>query len=46
MAVAIMRYRAGVLKWRFDKLKQLDRKIWKLLIMHKGPHTKSRQTLR
>ena len=46
MAVAIMRYGAGVLKWRFDELKELDRRIWKLLIMHKGHHTKSRQTLR
>ena len=36
MAVAIMRYGAGVLKWRFDELKELDRRIWKLLIMHKG----------
>ena len=40
-AVVIMRYGAGVLKWRFDKLKELDRKTRKLLTMHKGLHPKS-----
>ena len=40
-AVAIIRYGAGVLEWMFDKLKELDRKTRKLLIVHKGLHSKS-----
>ena len=40
-AVVIMRYGAGVLKWIFDKLKELDRKTQKLLKMHKGLYPKS-----
>ena len=36
-----MRYGAGVLKWRFDELKELDRKSRKLLTMHKGLQPKS-----
>ena len=36
-----MRYVAGVLEWRFDELKELDRKTRKLLTMHKGLHPKS-----
>ena len=40
-AVAIMTYSAGVLEWRFDKLKELDRKTRKLLAMHKGLPPKS-----
>ena len=40
-AVAIMRYGAGVLEWRFDELKELDRKTRKLLTMYKGLHPKS-----
>ena len=35
-AVSILRYGAGVLEWRVDELKGLDRKSPKLLIMHKG----------
>ena len=40
-AVAIVRYGAGVFEWRFDKLKELDRKTQRLLAMHKGLHPKS-----
>ena len=40
-AVAIMTYGAGVLEWRFYKLKELNRKTRKLLTMHKGLHPKS-----
>ena len=36
-----MRYGSGVLKWRFDELKELDRKTRKLLTIHKGLHPKS-----
>ena len=39
-AVAIIRYGAGVLKWRVDELKELDRKTRKLLKMHQGLHPK------
>ena len=39
-AVAIMGYDAGVLEWRFDELKELDRKTRKLLTMHKELHSK------
>ena len=37
---SIMIYGAGVLEWRFDELKELDRKTRKLLTMHKGLHSK------
>ena len=36
-----MRYGAGVLEWRFDKLKELDRKTRKPLTMHKVLYPKS-----
>ena len=36
-----MRYGAGVLEWRFDKLKELDRKTRKLLTRHKVLYPKS-----
>ena len=35
-----MSYGAGVLEWRFDVLKELERKTQKLLRMHKGLHPK------
>ena len=40
-AVAIIRYGAGALEWKFDELKESDRKTWKLLTMHKGLHPKN-----
>ena len=40
-AVETMRYGTRVLEWRFDKLKELDRKTRKLLTIHKGLHPKS-----
>ena len=40
-AVAIMRYGAGVLEWRFDELKELHKKTQKLPTIHKGLHPKS-----
>ena len=40
-AVAIMRYGAGVLEWKFDELKELDWKTRKLLTIHKELHPKS-----
>ena len=35
-----MSYGAGVLEWRFDVLKEVERKTQKLLRMHKGLHPK------
>ena len=40
-AVAIMRYGAGVLEWRFDELKELDRETRNLLTIHKGLQPKN-----
>ena len=40
-AVAIIRYGAGALEWKFDELKESDRKTWKLLTVHKGLHQKN-----
>ena len=37
---ALMRYGAEVLEWRFDEVKELDRKTQKLLAIHKGLHPK------
>ena len=39
-----MRYGAGVLEWRFDELKELDRKTRKLLAIYKGLHPKMMNT--
>ena len=39
-AATMMRYGAGVVEWRFDELKELERKTHKLLTMHKGLHAK------
>ena len=39
--VVIMRCGAGVLEWRLDEPKELDRKTRKLLTMHKGLHPNS-----
>ena len=39
--VVIMRYGAGMLEWRFDGIKELNRKTQKLLTMHKGLQPKS-----
>ena len=36
-----MRHGAGVLEWRLDEPKELDRKTRKLLTMHKGLHPNS-----
>ena len=40
-AVAIISYGAGVLEWRFDELKELDKKTQKLRTMNKRHHPKS-----
>ena len=37
----VMRYGAGVLEWRLNEQKELDRKTRKLLTMHKGLHPNS-----
>ena len=43
-AVAILRYGAGVLEWRVDELKELDKKNRKLQTMRKRLHQKLMQT--
>ena len=43
-AVAILRYGAGVLEWRVDELKELDKKNRKLHTMRKRLHQKVMQT--
>ena len=40
-AVSLMRYGAGVINWRQDELKELDRKTRKLMTMNKGLNPKS-----
>ena len=40
-AVAIFRYRAGIIQWKANELKDLDRKSRKTMIMYGGLHPKS-----
>ena len=40
-AVAILRYSAGVVEWRSDELKELERKTRKMMTMHEVLHPKS-----
>ena len=40
-AVAVLRYGAGIINWRSDELKELDRKTRKLLTLYKVFHPKS-----
>ena len=40
-AVAILRYSAGVVEWRSDELKELERKTRKMMAMHEVLHPKS-----
>lgn len=40
-AVVVLRYGAGIIKWREDEIDQLDRQTRKLLTMHKAFHPKS-----
>ena len=39
-AVAILRYDARMLKWIVDEPKQLGRRTWKLLKIHRGLYPK------
>ena len=39
--VAVLRYGAGIINWKNDKLKELDRKTRKMLTMYKVFHPKS-----
>ena len=40
-AVGILRYSAGVVEWKTDELKVLDRKTIKLMTLYEAPHPKS-----
>ena len=39
-AVAILRYSTGVIEWKSDELKELDRKTRKTMTLHGPPHPK------
>ena len=41
LAVSVMRYGAGILKWNTDELESLDRRTRKFMTMHGVLHTKS-----
>ena len=41
LAVSVMRYGAGILKWNADELKNLDRKTRKFMKIHGALHPKS-----
>ena len=40
-AIVILRYSAGVVEWRSDKLKELDRKTRNMMTIHGALHPKS-----
>lgn len=40
-AVATLRYSAGVVEWKVDELKELDRKTRKMMTLHGALHPKS-----
>ena len=40
-AVATLRYSAGVVDWKVDELKELDRKTRKMMTLHGALHPKS-----
>ena len=40
-AVSVMRYGAEILKWNTDELKSVDKRIRKLMTMHRTLHPKS-----
>ena len=41
MAVSVIRYNTGILKWNTDKLKSLDRRNRKIMTIHGALHPKS-----
>ena len=41
LAVAVLRYSFGVLDWRNDKLRAMDRMTRKIMTMHRALHPKS-----
>jgi hypothetical protein len=41
LAVPVLRYTFGIINWRLEEIKQIDRKTRKILTMHKMHNTKS-----
>jgi len=41
LAVPVLRYSFGIIKWRIEEIKQIDRKTRKMLTMHKIHHPKA-----
>jgi len=38
LAVPVLRYSFGIINWRFEEIRQIDRKARKVLTMHKMHH--------
>ena len=41
LAVLVLRYSFGIIKWHQEELQKLDRKTWKLLTIHGQHHPKA-----
>ena len=41
LAVPVLRYSFGIINWRIEKIKQIDRKTKKMLTMYKMHHPKA-----
>ena len=41
LAVPVLRYSFGIIKWRIEEIKQIDRKTRKMLTMYKMHHPKA-----
>ena len=41
LAVLVLRYSFGIIKWRTQEIKRIDRKTRKMLTMHKIHHPKA-----
>jgi hypothetical protein len=40
LALSVLRYSFGIINWRIEEIKQIDRKTRKMLIMYKMHHPK------
>jgi hypothetical protein len=41
LAVSVLRYSFGIINWRMEEIKQIDRKTRKMLTMYKMHHPKA-----
>jgi hypothetical protein len=41
LAVPVLRYSFGIINWRLEEIKQIDRKTGKMLTMYKTHHPKA-----